>query len=199
MAGKSKKKKIAVQSFSIRFEYKVREDFHSGNGMGIIGLYDEGQQSEIFKGRRIPVVRTDTFKGLLVDSCRTLMAKPLYKKLWMEKYKKIKICEIFKVLFEFKHGDSLFISSLRPTEKTLQNKKRLFRIITQTAIKDKKALDGSLRNYECGCAGMDISGKIRGRVTDKFYEPAIYFLTDGLKNLRRIGGKKNRGFQHLIK
>ncbi len=58
-----------MKQIVISFVLKMEEDFHVGTGMGKIGLYDDGQFKDE-KGN--PTLSSDTFKGLLRDSCRTL-------------------------------------------------------------------------------------------------------------------------------
>ena len=183
-----------MRPYFLDFEYEAAEDFHSGSGMGHVGLYDVGQQSEIVDGRPVPVVRSDTFKGLLRDSCEWLTESPLYQEEWQQRFPDIPLETVFSECFKPQSGDSLFFSSLRPTKESLVQFDDPFRIISQTAIDlAGGAKYRSLRSIQCGRAGLVLHGEVRGRTDEDRFKPVTYFLWDGLLRLRRLGGRRRRG------
>ena len=67
-----------MERLKIDFKIETLEDFHIGDGLGSIGLYDDGQLKD---DDGIPVLRAETLKGLLKQSGR-------------------EICQIYKAQFD---------------------------------------------------------------------------------------------------
>ncbi|MEL7638063.1 MAG: RAMP superfamily CRISPR-associated protein [Solidesulfovibrio sp.] len=186
-----------MKTFSITFAYEALEDFHCGDGLGLIGWFDAGQQSELQAERRIPIIRAETFKGLLRDACHTLCKMPFYCQEWSAtpEKKAYSLNDVFNALFNHNCGDGPLYRSLRPVKSSLDSQPNPFRLLAQTAIDPKKgrAMDRSLRILECGRASTVLSGEIRFRGEKGFVEAASSLLRDGLLFLRRIGGRRSRG------
>ncbi|MDD3581655.1 MAG: hypothetical protein PHW74_11610 [Desulfobacca sp.] len=186
--------------FQITFKVETLEEFHSGDGLARVGIYDSGQQAEYDdQGRRLPVIRNDTLSGLLRDCCAQLKDTPLYQK----NFSTGELKELWDGLFNYGWGDSLMLSSLRPTPSSVaefdKNGWPLFKLVSQTAIESGKrvAKEDSLRTIECGAAGLELGGEISGRAPKDKVEAAVQFLLDGLGNLKRLGGRRRRGFGAL--
>ncbi|MBI5525564.1 MAG: hypothetical protein HY897_04455 [Deltaproteobacteria bacterium] len=176
-----------MKRFTIEYQYLTLEPFHTGSGVGKAGEYDAGQRWEEVGGYRVPIVPDDTVKGLLRESARRLCDSPHYT-LGDGADKK----KLFHVLFEFAEGDSLFVSSLRPTVAGDD----LFIVHNQTAVDPEtgRAKQHSLRNIQCGVDGITLHGTVSARCRDdKVAESARRFIEDALKNLRELGGHRRRG------
>lgn len=181
--------------FCIRFQMEAEEDFHAGDGLGKIGLYDVGQQRELRGGAVIPVVRADTVKGLLRDACRRLVADAHYNAEWKTRFPGVDADSVFAEMFDYRAGDSLQVTALRPVDAG-SDPAALFRIVAQTAVSPDtgRAQDRTLRAIECGRAGLVLAGEIRGQAPEGAAAAAEALLLDGLRHLRRLGGQRRRGF-----
>lgn len=170
-----------MKQIKIKFTINTKEDFHIGTGMDNIGLYDDGQ---IKDEEGFPTIKTETFKGLLRQSCREI------------KYKNKIDRDVYEQIFSFKNMNSLDIEL---TVKKFDDTVDPFIIHTFTAIDhdSHKAKDKSLRDIEFAAKGIEFEGELTFLVMDDsngMAEKVKDFLMNGLNNLKWIGGYRRRGF-----
>ena len=170
-----------MKTIEINAKLQTLEDFHIGSGVGMIGLFDDGQVKDI---NGIPQINSTTLKGLLRDSCEDLM---------LVGYRNFS-SELFSQVFELHdnlNSIDVFVSSdyCSVTENSTH-----IHFFTKISDETGTAQKGSLRSIECGTKGMQFCVKIRYSISDEIAEQTKDFLACGLNNIKAIGGHRRRGF-----
>lgn len=186
-------------NFTIKFKITFTEYFHLGTGIEKIGEYDSGLSLD---EDGYPYIPDDTFKGLLRYSCFQLMdicknntniIKSMFKNGNNLDHKKLKV--IYNEQFKYATGDSLLLTALYLSSEDKKKYKPMdtYRIFAHTTIDSEtgSAQDKSLYSIQYGIPGLTFKGEVMGRSTCKEAET---FLEYGLKNIKRLGGQRNRGY-----
>ena len=176
-----------MEQIIINFKLETLEDFHIGSGESNIGLYDDGQ---IKDNNNLPCIPSDTFKGLLRQSCREMV--------YLTKIEQIdtNYGDIFSMIFDYKALESLDISLSFDRDASLKQDKDYFIIHTSNEVDSVTGItkEGSLRSLECARKGLIFNGELRYILWSDEKEKIVTELLEyGLKNIKRIGGNRRRG------
>ncbi len=170
-----------MKTIVIETMLELLEDFHIGSGAGTIGLFDDGQ---IKDEHGIPQINPSTFKGLLKDSCEDLVQ--IQYKDWDD--------TLFKQVFiQHDYLNSLDIIVSTDTAR-IDADKTLIHYFTKISSETGTAETGTLRSIECGAKGMIFKIIVIYSAPGTHADTIRSFLTDGLKNIKSIGGHRRRGF-----
>ncbi|HNZ26289.1 MAG TPA: RAMP superfamily CRISPR-associated protein [Spirochaetota bacterium] len=175
-----------MKQIIINFKLETLEDFHIGSGELNIGLYDDGQ----IKENNLPCIPSDTFKGLLRQSCREIV------NLAKVEQTDTNYGDIFSMIFDYKALESLDISLSFDREADINKGKDYFIIHTSNEVDSVTGItkEKSLRSLECARKGLIFNGELRYILwNDEKEKIAIELLEYGLKNIKRIGGNRRRG------
>lgn len=82
-----------MKPINISFKIETHEDFHIGTGMDNVGLFDDGQLKD---ENGFPLVRTETLKGLLKQSCLEIRNE-------FGKFEEKEYYDAFDQMFDFKN------------------------------------------------------------------------------------------------
>ena len=173
-----------MKIIELNFMLEALEDFHIGNGLNKVGYYDEGQVKD---DKGLPLIRSETFKGLFKQSC--------YEIAYIESnlsdnhnYDKI-----LSSVFEYGYTNSLDIYlNLQETEK-----ENYYIIHYFTEINDSTGIakEKSLRAIEFATKGLIFDGSLSFIVLeDAYYEDIKLLFIAALKNIKKIGSNRRRGF-----
>lgn len=174
-----------MKKIKIVFEIETLEDFHLGSGLGVIGLYDSGVEKD---KNGNPKINSETFKGLLKESCREI------DKYFVNVENRSSCFDnIFNDFYNMNSIDILNINVIKKPEGELYNIYNFTEIGENNVAKDK-----SLRNIEFAARGVifeaELQFTLKDSKTEKEYKEYEEYLKLGLKNIRYIGGYRRRGF-----
>ncbi len=167
-----------MDQLHIRFTIETLEDFHIGDGLGSIGLYDDGQLKD---NDGIPVLRPETLKGLLKQSGRKL------RRIYQGEFD-----EIFDLVYDYGQMNAI---DLRVVAGTDNDQPILLHAFTAIDHANRRAKDKTLRTLEFGASGVRFE-------VDLFYvmnvdkeraEAIKRFLSLSVRNLKAIGKGRRRG------
>jgi len=174
----------------IKFQINTLEDLHIGNGLNKAGLYDNGTTKEEIDGKWLPVINSETFKGILRQSLLELcdFADNLVKQSYFD---------IYREIFSYSNQASLDIIILPENKKTPEKIwEDPFIINTYTAVdkKARKAEFKSLRSIECVRKGFVFIGDLYfANSNNSKRETLKEFLRQGLLNIKWLGSNRRRG------
>jgi CRISPR/Cas system CSM-associated protein Csm3 (group 7 of RAMP superfamily) len=171
-----------MNKISLKFIIETLSDFHIGTGFSIEGYCDDAQ----FKDEDgYPSIKTETFKGLLKQSCNEIINLE-----WFKDYE-----DIYKYIFDYKAASSIDLT-IDVDKNNAKNLNKLTTLYNFTAINNNGvAKKGSLRSIECGVQGINFECELNFYYFEELIKTnkIIELLKLGLENITLIGGSRRRG------